>query len=115
MKTNKGMTALIVSLIIFGAIAIYGAFFLPSGDESGFGILFLYLLFPLVCVISGLFVGNYMDKMKFLYPIITAISFIIVTTAVFSFDLSLMVLYLAVIPTIIGVGLGALAKRRYPA
>ena len=112
MKTNKGLTALIVSLIIFAAIGIYGAFFLPSGDELLYGILFLYLLFPLVCVISGLFVGRYTDKMRFLYPIITAISFIIITTAVFSFDLSLLIVYLAVIPTVIGVALGALVKRK---
>lgn len=44
MKTNKGIIAIIISMIIFAGITIYGMFFLPGGDALGFGLLFIYNL-----------------------------------------------------------------------
>ena len=110
MKTNKGIIAIIISMIIFAGITIYGMFFLPGGDALGFGLLFLYIIFPLTCLVSGFFVGKHLEKVKSFYPIITSAAFVIVTTLVFNFDINTTILYLAFLPTLIGVIFGYKVK-----
>lgn len=115
MKQNKGIGAILIAIILFIVMGLIGKFFIQNGDELGYVILFLYILFPLTCIISGYFVGGYLDKMKFLYPFITSLAFFLVTSFVFNFDLNSTLLFLAFIPTVLGVLLGykVLAKARH--
>ena len=110
MIKNKGITAIIISMIIFAGMALYGMFFLPGDDALGFGLLFLYILFPLICLIRGIFVEKYLAKVKYIHPIITSIAFVIVTTLVFNFDINTTILYLAFLPALIGVIFGYKVK-----
>ncbi len=110
MIKNKGITAIIISMIIFAGMALYGMFFLPGDDALGFGLLFLYIIFPLTCLISGFFVGKHLEKVKYFYPIITSAAFVIVTTLVFNFDINTTILFLAFLPALIGVLIGYKTK-----
>lgn len=111
MKSNKGLWAWIISLVLYAGIALSGQF-IPQGDEMGFTLAFIYIAFPLISLICGYFVGKYLHSIKWVYPFFAALSFVLVTTAIFYFDLNSLIFFLAFLPAAVGVFIPQLLHKK---
>lgn len=67
MKYNKIITCGIITIIVAFLLVIWAVLLPITGNEMGYGLISYYLIFPLLSLICGGFIGLEKSSLKWLY------------------------------------------------
>lgn len=106
---NIALAAISVFLTFAVICLVHGIFFLYSGDEMGYSILYFYLLMPLLAFICSLVTGMSKSNIKWSTPIVFGAVAYLLPLAVFHAS-DIIFIYTTIIPSILGLLIGVLCR-----